>query len=116
MGRVRQAFRGTSSKKSPGPDGVGPLAARCLLDRGLSRITALIRTHIRLRIQRSSVSPVLSTFYITEIYQAVESQMEYSPGISFASDVTYLAEGVDVNDVASKLGHRARVSLARVGR
>lgn len=30
---VQRAFRGTSTKKSLGPDGVGPLAIRCLYDR-----------------------------------------------------------------------------------
>lgn len=49
MERVPQAFRGTSSK-SQGPDGVGPLAIRCLLNWDPSRIIALIRTHIRLGI------------------------------------------------------------------
>ena len=29
---VQRAFRGISSKKSPGPDGIGPLAIRCVYD------------------------------------------------------------------------------------
>ena len=29
---VQRAFRGTSCKKSPGLDGIGPLAIRCVYD------------------------------------------------------------------------------------
>ena len=43
---VEQAFQGTSSKKSPGPDGIGPLAVRCLFSWDRHRIVELIRTHI----------------------------------------------------------------------
>ena len=45
---VERAFRSTSSKKSPGPDGMGPLAIQCLFNRDRHRITEQIRTHIRL--------------------------------------------------------------------
>ena len=44
------AFKGTSTKKSPGPDGISPLAIRCLYDWEADRIEAIIRTHIRLEI------------------------------------------------------------------
>ena len=45
----RRSFLGTSSKKSPGPDGIGPLAFRCLfMEWDAQRVVALIRTHIRL--------------------------------------------------------------------
>ena len=44
---VAAAFRGTSGK-SPGPDGIGPLAIRCLCEWEQYRIITLIRTHIRL--------------------------------------------------------------------
>ena len=44
------SFRGTSSKKSPGPDGIGPLAIRCIYEWEPDRIVALIRAHIRLGI------------------------------------------------------------------
>ena len=45
---MERAFRGTSSKKSPGPDGMGPLAIQCLFNWDRCRITELIRIHIRL--------------------------------------------------------------------
>ena len=45
---MEKAFQGTSSKKSPGPDGIGPLAIRCLFNWDRYRIVELIRTHIRL--------------------------------------------------------------------
>lgn len=40
------AFRGTSCKRSPEPDGIGRLAIRCVYDWDLDRIVALIRTYI----------------------------------------------------------------------
>ena len=45
---VQRTFRGTSCKKSPGSDGIGPLAIRCVYDWYPGRIVVLIRTHIRL--------------------------------------------------------------------
>ena len=45
---VAKAFQSTSTKKSPGPDTLGPLAIRCLLDWEPDRIVALIWTNIRL--------------------------------------------------------------------
>ena len=46
---IEQAFRRTSAKKSPGPDGIGPLAFRCLfLEWDTARVEALVRAHIRL--------------------------------------------------------------------
>ena len=45
---VEQAFRGTSSKKSPGPDGIGPLAIRCIYDWEPERVVALAKARIRL--------------------------------------------------------------------
>lgn len=45
---VQRVCWGMSTKKSPGPDGVGPLAIRCLFDRDPQRVVALIRAHIRL--------------------------------------------------------------------
>ena len=44
---VQRTFGGMSTKKSPGPDGVGPLAIRCLYDWDPRRVEALIRTHVR---------------------------------------------------------------------
>ena len=44
---IAGAFRGTN-KKSPGPDGIGPLAISCVHGWDPGRITALIRAHIRL--------------------------------------------------------------------
>ena len=45
---VAAAFWGTNSKKSLGPDGVGPLAMRRVYEWEPDRIVALIRAHIRL--------------------------------------------------------------------
>ena len=47
---VAMAFSGTSTKKSPGPDGIFPLAIRCIYDWEPDRIEAIIRAHIRLGI------------------------------------------------------------------
>ena len=44
---VARAFRGTS-KRSPGPDGIGPLAIACVNGWEPGRTVALIRAHIRL--------------------------------------------------------------------
>ena len=43
---VARAFWGTS-KKSPGPDGIGPLAIACVYEWDPDRIVALLRAHIR---------------------------------------------------------------------
>ena len=43
---VAWAFRGTSKKKSPGPDGIGPLAIACVYEWDPDRIVALLRAHI----------------------------------------------------------------------
>lgn len=61
--------------------------------------------------QGSPASPVLFAIYITEIHQAVESQVEDSRCICFVDDVTWLVEGVDVSDVVRKLGQCASASL-----
>ena len=46
---VERAFRRTSTKKSPGPDAIGPLAFRCLfLEWDTTRVEALVRAHVRL--------------------------------------------------------------------
>ena len=45
---LQRVFQSTSTKKSPGPDGIGPLAIKCLFEWDPERIVALIRTHIRL--------------------------------------------------------------------
>lgn len=44
---VEAAFRGTSKKKSPGPDGIGPLATRYIYEWDSDWVVALIGTHIR---------------------------------------------------------------------
>lgn len=41
-------FRGTPRRKSPGPDGIGPLAVGCVYNWDPRRVVALIRAHIRL--------------------------------------------------------------------
>lgn len=45
---VASAFQGNSKKKSPRPDGVGPLAIACVYEWQPNRIVALVRAHIRL--------------------------------------------------------------------
>ena len=45
---VARAFRGTSKKKSPGPDGIGSLAIACVYEWDPEWIVALLRAHIRL--------------------------------------------------------------------
>ena len=45
---VAGALWGTNRKKSPGPDGIGPLAISCVHEWDPGRITALIRARIRL--------------------------------------------------------------------
>ena len=61
--------------------------------------------------QGSPVSPALFAIYIADIHQAVESQMEDCRGISFVDDVTWVAEGVDLEDVVQKLEGCAAASL-----
>ena len=45
---VARAIPGTSKKKSPGPDGIGPLAIACVYEWDPDRIVAPLRVHIRL--------------------------------------------------------------------
>ena len=47
---ARRAFRGASCMRSRGPDGIGPLAIRCVYDWEPDRIVALIRARVRLGI------------------------------------------------------------------
>ena len=61
--------------------------------------------------QGSPVSPVLFAIYIADIHQVVESQMEDCRGISFVDDITWVVEGVDLDDVAQKLEGCAAASL-----
>ena len=61
--------------------------------------------------QGSPASPVLFALYIAEIHQAVESQVEDCRGISFVDDITWIVEGVDLDDAATKLEGCARASL-----
>ena len=61
--------------------------------------------------QGSPVSPVLFAIYVANIHQAVEDQVEDTRGISFVDDVTWVAEGYDLDDVMRKLERCAAVSL-----
>jgi ribonuclease HI len=61
--------------------------------------------------QGSPVSPVLFALYISEIHQAVESQVEDCRGISFVDDITWIVEGTDIEDVSCKLEQCATASL-----
>ena len=61
--------------------------------------------------QGSPISPVLFAIYIADIHGAVEGQVEDSRGISFVDDVTWLAEGTNLNDVVDKLERCAAASL-----
>ena len=60
--------------------------------------------------QGSPVSPVLFALYIAEIHEAAESQMEDCRGISFVDDVTWIVEGVDLDNVTAKLEGWARLA------
>ena len=51
--------------------------------------------------QGSTISPALFSIYIAEIHAAVEGQVEDSRGISCADDVTWLADGTDLNDAVN---------------
>ena len=61
--------------------------------------------------QGSPVSPVLFSLYIADIHKAVEGQVEDCRGISFVDDVTWIVEGYDISEVASKLEKCAAASL-----
>ena len=61
--------------------------------------------------QGSPISPVLFAIYIADIYQTVESQIEDCRGISFVDDITWVAEGVDLEDMVRKLEGCAATSL-----
>ena len=65
---------------------------------------------------RFPVSPVLFAIYIAEIHDAVLSQVEDSRGISFVDDVTWLVEGVDIDDMAGNLERATFQGQPRVGR
>lgn len=54
---VLAAFGGTSSKKSPGLDGIGPLAIGCLYDWEPDRVVAIIRAHVRLGVHPAGDDP-----------------------------------------------------------
>ena len=61
--------------------------------------------------QGSPISPVLFAIYIADIHGAVEGQMEDCRGISFVDDITWVAKGVDLDDVVRKLEGCAAASL-----
>ena len=61
--------------------------------------------------QGSPVSPVLFAIYVADIHRAVEGQVEDARGISFVDDVTWIAEGYDLDDVTRKLERCAAASL-----
>ena len=61
--------------------------------------------------QGSPISPALFALYIADIHGAVDDQVEDSRGICYVDDVTWIFEGTDVEDVASKLERCATSSL-----
>jgi hypothetical protein len=61
--------------------------------------------------QGSPISLALFAIYIADIHEAVEDQVEDSRGISYVDDVTWVVEGVDADDVVSRLERCARASL-----
>ena len=74
----------------------------------------MVNLHVRVTtgfLQGSPISPVLFAIYIADIHGAVEGQVEDSRGISFVDDVTWLAEGTNLNDVVDKLERCAEASL-----
>ena len=62
--------------------------------------------------QGSPISPVLFALYVAEIHGAVKDQVEDNGGISFVDYVTWIVEGTDISDVASKLGRCAAARWA----
>ena len=61
--------------------------------------------------QGSPISPALFAIYIADIHGAVEDQVEDSRGISYVDDVTWIAEGANVDEVVEKLERCAQASL-----
>ena len=61
--------------------------------------------------QGSPISPALFAIYIADIHGAVEDQVEDSRGISYVDDVTWIAEGANVDEVVEKLERCAEASL-----
>ena len=61
-------FRGTNRKKSPGPDGIGPLAISYVYGWDTERITALIMAHIRLGVHpnRGKVARGVTIGYLSQ--------------------------------------------------
>ena len=54
---------------------------------------------------------MLFAIYIADMHQAFEGQIEDCRGISFVDDITWVAEGVDLDDVVRKLEGCAAASL-----
>ena len=61
--------------------------------------------------QGSPVSPVLFAIYEADIHRVVEDQVEDTRGISFVDDITWIAEGYDLDDVTRKLERCTAASL-----
>ena len=62
--------------------------------------------------QGSPISPVLFAIYIADIHQAVEDKTEDCRDISFVDDVTWVAEGRNLDEVVHKLERCAELSLS----
>ena len=62
--------------------------------------------------QGSPISPVLFAIYIADIHHAVEDKTEDCRGISFVDDVTWVAEGRNLDEVVHKLEKCAELSLS----
>ena len=54
-------------------------------------------------LQGSPIPPVLFAIYIAEIHEVLEQEVEGCRGISFADDVTWLAEGDNLSEVVQRL-------------
>ena len=61
--------------------------------------------------QGSPITPVLFAIYIADIHQAVVDKTEDCRGISFVDDVTWVAEGRNLDEVVHKLEKCAELSL-----
>ena len=54
-------------------------------------------------LQGPPIPPALFTIYTAEVHEAVEQEVEGCRGISFADDVTWLAEGGNLSEVVQRL-------------
>lgn len=78
---VRKAFQGTSSKRSPGPDSIAPLAIHSLFPSwDTSRVVAIIRAHIRLGVHPDCWKLARGVIIPKDYYTHCEALRSFHPG------------------------------------